>query len=117
MAEKVGQKLPPWAVTPEKIDEAVRRIVASAQPLKVIVFGSQSRGDATSDSDLDIVVIEREVKDRFAEMVRLNRSLRGLLMAVDILVIGERDFEQWAATPGSVYYTASREGRVAYEAA
>lgn len=117
MAAKAGQKLPPWAVTPGKIDEAVRRIVASAQPLKVIVFGSQSRGEGTSDSDLDIVVVEREVKDRFAEMVRLNRSLRGLLMAVDILVIGERDFEQWAATPGSIYYTASREGRVAYEAA
>lgn len=112
-----GSELPVWAVTPQKIDEAVRRIVASARPLKVIVFGSQARGDGGSDSDLDIIVVEREVKDRFAEMVRLNRALRGLVMAVDILVIGEADFREWAATPGSIYYTASREGKLAYEAA
>ena len=55
--------------------------------------------------------------DRYAETVRLHRALRGLILPVDILVIADRDFEEWAATPGSVYRTASEEGRVLYEAA
>jgi len=107
---------PLWAVTPEKVQEAVRRIVAAAHPLKVIVFGSQARGNAKTDSDLDLLVVEREVRDRYSEMVRLHRELKGLIMGVDILVIGAKDFAEWSDTPGSVYYAAQQEGRVVYEA-
>jgi len=108
---------PPWAVTPEKIAEAVKRIVETAHPVRVILFGSQARGGGDRDSDVDLVIVEREVDDRYAEMVRLHQVVRNLIMPVDILVIGERDFEEWSDTPGSVYHTARREGRVLYEAA
>lgn len=108
---------PLWAVTPEKIAEAVRRIVAAADPVKVLLFGSQARGDGGRDSDVDLIVVERETPDRYAEMVRLHRALQGLILPVDILVIASRDFDEWAATPGSVYYAAQREGKVLYEAA
>ena len=117
MVFRTNDSQPIWAVTPEKIQEAVRRIVETAQPLKIILFGSHARDDARTDSDVDILVIERDVKDRFAEMVRLNTALRGLILAVDILVIDEKGFETWAETPGSVYHAAQKEGRVIYEAA
>jgi predicted nucleotidyltransferase len=107
---------PPWAVTPGKIQEAVRRLVAASHPLRIIMFGSQSRGDGHQDSDLDLVVIEREVPDRVAEMIRLERALRGMVLPTDILVISEKDFKEWAETPGNVYYDAQRDGKVLYEA-
>jgi predicted nucleotidyltransferase len=40
------------------IQQAVQRIVAVAQPVRVILFGSYGRGDADAGSDLDIMVIE-----------------------------------------------------------
>jgi predicted nucleotidyltransferase len=111
------ESLPLWAVTADKIAEAVQRIVAAAQPVRVIVFGSVARGNPGPDSDVDLVVVEREVRDRYAETVRLRRALQGLVMPVDLLVIGAQEFDEWAMTPGSVYHTARREGKVLYEAA
>ena len=117
MSNQPASSEPIWAVTPEKIHEAVRRIVEAADPCRVILFGSRARGEADVVSDVDILVVEPEVDDRYAEMVRLNRALRGLIMAVDVLVIGQKEFDEWSETPGSVYYAAKREGKVIYEAA
>jgi predicted nucleotidyltransferase len=108
-------KAPIWAVTPEKLAEATRRLVEAAHPLKIILFGSRVRGDAREDSDVDLLVIEREVKDRVAEMVRLNRVLKGLILPVELVVIDELMFEDLVDTPGTVYYEAKREGEVLYE--
>ena len=108
---------PVWALTPEKIQEAVRRLVVAARPRKIILFGSRARGDEREDSDLDLLVIEREVTDRVAEMVRLTRVLKGLILPVELVVIGERMFEEWSNTPGTVYYEAKRDGEVLYESA
>jgi uncharacterized protein len=108
---------PLWAVTPEKIAEAVRRIVAAANPVRVILFGSQARGEAGRDSDVDLVVVEREVSNRYAEIVRLMETLRGLILPVEILVISQRDFDYWSDVPGNVYRAAKLEGKALYEAA
>lgn len=108
---------PLWAVTPEKITEAVRRIVETAHPVRVILFGSRARDDAGQDSDVDIIVVEREVSNRYAEIARLMETLRGLILPVEILVISERDFDYWSNVPGSVYREAKREGKALYEAA
>ena len=106
---------PVWAVTPEKIQAAVQRLIQAARPRKILLFGSRGRGDAGAESDVDLLVIEAEVVDRVAEMTRLNRALRGLILPVELLVIGEKEFAEWSQRPGSVYYQARREGRILYE--
>ena len=49
--------------------------------------------------------------------MRLNRLLRSLDIAVDLLVVSTEKFQYWRETPGNVYFEAATEGRVLYEAA
>jgi len=106
-----------WTVTPEKLRQAVERIVELAAPQRVILFGSRARGGERADSDADLLVIEDEVTDHASEMTRLRRALRSLRMPVDILVVSAERFRSWSETPGNVYFEALNEGRVLYEAA
>lgn len=91
-------------------------LVQAAHPKFIILFGSQARGDAAPHSDFDIMVVEEKLTDRFAEMVRLNRLIRSLDIAVDLLVVSDEKFQYWRETPGNVYYEAATGGQVLYQA-
>jgi hypothetical protein len=51
------------------------------------------------------------VENRYEELVELDRSLAGILMPVDILLVSEAEFEERAEQPGTVERAACKEGR------
>ena len=111
-----AQKNPPWEVTPEKVEAAIRKIVEISQPLKLVLFGSYVRGETDINSDLDILVIAREgIESPRKESIRIRRALRGICMAMDILVVPQSKWEELKDVPGLVYREASMNGRVVYE--
>jgi predicted nucleotidyltransferase len=103
-------------VTPEKVQTAVDTIAAFVHPRKIIIFGSYVRGDATEDSDLDILVvtIDDEINPR-KESIRIRRELRDIDMPMDIIVIPENILKQLADVPGLIYREIVREGEIVYE--
>jgi uncharacterized protein len=105
-------------VPQDVIEVAGRKLAAAAKnPVKVVLFGSHARGDAGPDSDLDFLVVERDLGDRHAEMVRLGRELRPLGIPVDVVVVSERYAEDWEGVEGSMVHAALTEGRVLHAAA
>lgn len=105
-------------LTPQDINAAVQRVVAAAQsPRKVIVFGSYARGDANEGSDLDLLVVESLVEKKMQEHVRLRGAIGRLApgVGVDLLLCSEEDFARRSQVPGTAYYWAKKEGRIAYE--
>lgn len=109
---------PAWGITPEKIKDAVQKIVAFEQPKRVILFGSAARGDTNIHSDVDFLVVTKdEVESPRQEGVRIRRALSGLLMPMDILVISEKRLRELGDQPGLVYREALRGGKVVYDAA
>jgi predicted nucleotidyltransferase len=101
----------------EMLREAVRILVEAGAPRRIILFGSQARGDATEASDLDFIVIKREVKNRRAEIVRLLEALEPSGIPADVFVASELHFDEWSRVPGNLLHEARREGKVVYEAA
>lgn len=59
--------------------DITRRIVAAANPVKVILFGSQARGTAHPGSDLDLLVIERDPVSARQEAIRLRQGFPVLI--------------------------------------
>ncbi|MBU0622605.1 MAG: nucleotidyltransferase domain-containing protein [Gammaproteobacteria bacterium] len=103
-------------ISNETIQQAVDRLVVAANPSKVILFGSYARGDANEDSDLDIMVIEREVQNAGEEMIRLRNVMGDVGIGVDLLVYSDREASRRSQVPGTLLYWAFKEGKVIYDA-
>jgi predicted nucleotidyltransferase len=107
---------PTWQITPEKVQAVVQRLIQVAKPKKIILFGSYVRGEATRDSDLDILVVTgSEVQSPRRESVRLRNAVGDINMPMDILVVPQSRFEALRENIGLIYREAEHRGKVVYE--
>ncbi len=105
-----------WEVTPEKVENAIKRIVEVSRPRKLILFGSYVSGNMDLNSDLDILVVTGdEIESPRKESVRIRRALKGIMMSMDIVVVQENKLEELTNVPGLIYREAIRNGKVVYE--
>ncbi len=73
--------------------EIFRRIVATARPEKVILFGSRARGEARIDSDIDLLVVADDPRPRSLRAPSLYGVLSDIPVAMDILVYRPEEVE------------------------
>jgi predicted nucleotidyltransferase len=97
------------------IDVMVDRIVQRFHPLRVILFGSHARGSAVPESDVDLLVVLREVVDKRRTTVEIRRALGDLPVSKDIIVTTPDEIARRGDLVGGVLRPALREGKVLYE--
>jgi predicted nucleotidyltransferase len=98
------------------LDAARRAAAAASSPARVMVFGSYARGDADEGSDLDLLVVERDVMDKAAEYLKLHRAIGAIGVGVDVLICSQQEFERRSQVPGTVPYWANKEGKLLHDA-
>ncbi len=91
------------------------RIVRDFDPLQIILFGSQARGDADRDSDIDLLVIFSELTDKRKTAIDIGRALADLPVAKDIIVSTPKELERGRPRIGSVLRYAQQEGKVLWK--
>ena len=99
----------------ETIQEMTRRIVERFDPLQVILFGSQARGDAHPDSDVDLLVVFPHLESRRTVTVAILDELSDMAAFKDIVVTTPDEIEAYRHLIGNVLEPAMREGRVLYQ--
>ncbi len=99
------------------LDEVVRRTVAAAHPVRIILFGSAARGAMGPDSDLDLLVVVRDGVHRRRTAQAIYKSLGGIGFAKDVVVATEGDIRQFGKNPSLVICPALSQGKEIYHAA
>src|SRR3990172_10817287 len=105
------------AVDESLVRQIVQRIVSVTKPERIILFGSASTGRMTKDSDIDLLILERDLRDARGERLRIRGALQHLCRPFDVIVMPIEDFEDSKGVIGGIAYPANKYGRVVYEIA
>lgn len=106
-------------VTVGLLGEMVQAIVDQVDPERVILFGSQARGDSRESSDIALIVVEAEPfgpeRSRHKELVRLYHAPARFHVSADMLVFSHEDIDHWRDSPNHVLARALPGGKVLHE--
>jgi predicted nucleotidyltransferase len=97
-----------------RLQQAVTTLAQIFQPERIILFGSQARGDADDRSDVDLLVITPITGSRRRLMINMDRALRGIGLARDIVILTPDEFERDKEIPGTIARPAWQEGKTLY---
>jgi uncharacterized protein len=105
-------------VTDAQLDRIVEAIVQIARPERIYLFGSQARQEAGSESDVDLLVVEREPfgpgRSRLARLNSILEALPTRSLPADVLLYTAEEFARWRHSPNHVIGRCEREGRLLY---
>lgn len=103
----------------EPLEEAIERIVAGFDPLKILLFGSLARGESGLNSDVDLLVVmpDGSFPDKHEVTVEILRALKDMPFPKDVVVTTPEEIERRGDLVGTVLRPALREGKVLYERA
>ncbi|MDR1270325.1 MAG: nucleotidyltransferase domain-containing protein [Planctomycetaceae bacterium] len=96
--------------------QIVAFITSKISPEKIILFGSYARGDNREDSDIDILIIIKNLKNErkitgtlYKELLKENISI-----PIDFLAIDYNKYNKLKNEVGYIYKTIEQEGQVLY---
>ena len=103
------------ATVDQWIPEIVDRLVREFDPVKIVLFGSHARGDASEYSDLDLLVVLAELTPKRREVFAVRDAIGDVPLSTDVVVTSPEEIARRGDLVGTVLRPALREGRVLYE--
>ena len=99
------------------INQIVSTIVSTVAPDKIILFGSYARGDYSKNSDIDILILKKGLKNErdITNRLYINLFNNKISTPVDLITMDYDRFYQLNNDIGYIYKTIKQEGKVIYE--
>jgi len=97
------------------VDQVVGKIAEEFNPEMIIVFGSAARGDAKSQSDLDILIVMDTALSYYRRAPEVRKRLLGIPLAMDILVATPEEFRTYKDDDRFFIKDIVETGKIAYE--
>lgn len=99
----------------EWLPDIVERIVERFDPVKVILFGSLAQGTDGPDSDIDLLVVLDQVRDKRAAMLELRRATDEFPTPLDLIPTDADEVARRGNIVGTILRPALQTGTVLYE--
>jgi predicted nucleotidyltransferase len=105
----MGQNLP-------ILNQIVKLITSKTSPEKIVLFGSYARGDNTENSDIDILIIIKNLLNERKITGPLYKALleENISIPVDFLAIDYDKYNILKNKIGCICKTIEQEGRIIY---
>jgi predicted nucleotidyltransferase len=96
--------------------QIVTFITSKISPEKIILFGSYARGDNKKNSDIDILIIIKNLKNERQITGTLYRDLlkENIAAPIDFLAIDYDKYNKLKDEIGYIYKTIEKEGQILY---
>jgi len=91
-----------------------RRIAGELNPEKIFLFGSYARGEATEESDVDLVVIADSPLPHHERNLAVRRLFPHRSFSLDAFVYTRGEMERYGSIPGTIVYEAVHNGKLLY---
>ncbi len=99
----------------DPLKKAIKTIVSVANPDKIILFGSRVTGKQRAESDYDLLVIKRNLKNQRKLVQDIYLRFKNIGAPVDVLAIDMDRFEELKNDPYMIYHEAYQKGKVVHE--
>jgi predicted nucleotidyltransferase len=98
------------------MDKILSLIVSLVSPDQVILFGSYARGNTTGKSDIDLLIIKKDLKDSNEITDLLYRAFYNnkIGIPVDLIVMDYNKYLKLNNEIGFIYKTIKQEGKLIY---
>jgi predicted nucleotidyltransferase len=103
-----------YMVNEEEIEKVATRVGKEINAYQVILFGSYARGQASEDSDVDLMVVAESELPRFKRSRELYKLFRPYPFGMDLIVYTPEEIEKGKKSPISFVSRILREGKTVY---
>jgi predicted nucleotidyltransferase len=100
-----------------EIGQLVTFITSKITPEKIILFGSYARGDNKVDSDIDILIIMKNLNNEREITRSLYKSLlnEDITIPIDLIAIDIEKYNKLKNKNGYIFKSIEKEGVIIYE--
>ena len=102
-------------VTQYQIQEIAEKIGDKLPAERVVLFGSYAQGEASEDSDIDLLVVAKTSLPPNQRYAAVRRLLADYPAAFDIVVKTPEEYERWRSVVNHIVSFADKYGKVLYD--
>lgn len=110
MEQQVGSLIPN-----KTINDIVEAIINHFNPISIILFGSYASGNATPDSDLDLLIVMETRLPSYKRSLPIRKIFNPMPCAMDIKVYTPEEIKKWNGTINHIITEAMLKGKILYE--
>ncbi|MDR1904245.1 MAG: nucleotidyltransferase domain-containing protein [Treponema sp.] len=100
------------------IEKIISIIEAAVSPDQIVLFGSYARGENCENSDMDLLIFKKNLKNGKGIIDVLHRSFfdNKIKIPVDLLIVDYDKYNNLKNEIGYIYKTINKEGKIIYGA-